>query len=840
MKFSHALKINSVPDWSEHYVAYSNLKKIIYQLEKDVHNQALAHTDEERQALIAGSESHVNALFVRALDVELQKCVNFYIKKEKELYVQLEALIMDVEYIEAQGEALGRRQSMAASNSLGERGGFARSQSQGLSSSLGSEEHIDDTLSLQPKSGKIRRSSAGGVRINLPSGYGLETSTASQAVDIPPRVRYTEDSDSENAHTPPGELSFYGRNLWDDYERYQQRLTFKHRIVDLFVLLSELKSFVNLNLQAFSKILKKFDKITGSKLKSVYLEQSVNVAYPFRAETKDRLNGQVQRLEQLYARICTDNDVDQAIRELKTHLREHIVMERNTVWRDMISLERRSQALTPQDPLSAGAATTKLVTPMGMVSVPTRYLRQVLLLIACTAVFSVLLYVPIFKKVEENNCFALLVFASILWATEVIPLFVTSLLIPFLVVILRVMRDVDGKHHYRLDAPEATRRIFGAMFSPVIMLLLGGFAIAAALSKHHLAKMLATFVLSKAGTRPGSVLFATMLVATFLSMWISNVAAPVLCFSIIQPILRTLPPNSSFAKCLILGIALASNVGGMASPISSPQNIVAIANMNPPPGWLEWFFVSIPLCITTNLLIWMLLLWSYRISASTSVHTVRPTQDPINRTQVFVIMVTILTIFLWCIARRLAPVFGDMGVIAVVPLVCFFGTGVLTKEDFNNFLWTVIILAMGGIALGKAVDSSGLLHTIAGGISGFVGGYGSFAVLSIFGALVLVVATFISHTVAALIVLPIVAEVGTRMPDPHGRLLVMGTALVCSAAMGLPVSGFPNMNAIMLENEMGKAYLSTRDFLRTGVPASVLATALVVTMGYGLMELLGF
>lgn len=72
------------------------------------------------------------------------------------------------------------------------------------------------------------------------------------------------------------------------------------------------------------------------------------------------------------------------------------------------------------------------------------------------------------------------------------------------------------------------------MWTPVIMLLLGGFTIAAALSKYNIAKMLATFVLSKAGTRPRNVLLTSMFVSMFASMWISNVAAPVLCFSIVQ------------------------------------------------------------------------------------------------------------------------------------------------------------------------------------------------------------------------------------------------------------------------------------------------------------------
>jgi phosphate transporter len=153
-----------------------------------------------------------------------------------------------------------------------------------------------------------------------------------------------------------------------------------------------------------------------------------------------------------------------------------------------------------------------------------------------------------------------LIFASILWAFEALPLFVTSITVPFLVVFLRVMRDpVIG----RLPAKECAKLIFSDMFGPVIMLLLGGFSLAAALSKHNVAKEAASFILSKAGTKPHWVLLANMFVSTFASMWISNVAAPVLCFSLISPILRNLPHKSSYARCLVMGIAMAANVGGM-------------------------------------------------------------------------------------------------------------------------------------------------------------------------------------------------------------------------------------------------------------------------------------
>lgn len=87
----------------------------------------------------------------------------------------------------------------------------------------------------------------------------------------------------------------------------------------------------------------------------------------------------------------------------------------------------------------------------------------------------------------------------------------------------------------------------------VIMLLLGGFAIASALSKHYIAKAMATWVLLKVGQKPSRVLLASMFVAMFASMWISNVAAPALCFSLLQPILRTLETGDMTSRSLVMG-----------------------------------------------------------------------------------------------------------------------------------------------------------------------------------------------------------------------------------------------------------------------------------------------
>lgn len=220
--------------------------------------------------------------------------------------------------------------------------------------------------------------------------------------------------------------------------------------------------------------------------------------------------------------------------------------------------------------------------------------------------------------------------------------------------------------------------------------------------------------------------------------------------------------------------------------------------MYPSISWGTWFFVALPVCIISILLIWALLLVSFQPGRGTTIVPIRPVKDRFSGVQWFVSIVTLVTIGLWCVSHQLEDTLGDMGVIAVIPMVLFFGTGILTKEDFNNFLWTIIILAAGGLCLGKAVTSSGLLHTIAKAITQEVASLSLYGVLIVFAGLILVIATFISHTVAALIILPLVQQVGLGMEHPHPNLLVMASALMCSVAMGLPTSGFPNMSECIL------------------------------------------
>jgi phosphate transporter len=756
------------------------------------------------------------------LDSELDKICSFYRLKEFEIYGEVTSLLKDVETYEAETQGVdmedvieteNRKRAHRSSSIFSVLGGRKRRTST-MSVSIEEEDEIDDSDSDLDEAQPLKRKPSTKQRSK---SVWNTNSNSNQSAMADSREDLTSFSSRETGNVSRRRPSIAMELEHEHPEQlsalYDSGISLKKRTISIYVSLCELKSFIQLNHTGFKKAVKKYDKVCNRDIRREYMEKVVAPAYPFRDSTMTHLDANIAKVEKIYADVVTKGDVSAARRELRLHLREHVVWERNTVWREMIGIERKSQAANfgirqtllgaSEDPLKArlqgdaqGSDMKELRTPIGKYHFPKwLFSSNVFALVIIVAIFVALLSVDIMKKPEQQNCLAMLVFVSLLWATEVIPLFVSSLLVPFLVVVLRIMRSEDKPHH-RLDAKDATRAVFAAMWTPVIMLLLGGFTIAAALSKYHIAKMMATFVLSKAGTRPRTVLITNMFVGMFLSMWISNVAAPVLCFSIIQPMLRNLPADSHFSKALILGIALASNIGGAASPIASPQNIIALQNMRPNPSWGIWFFIALPVCIISIFLIWVLLLITFRPGRGTTIVPIRRMKDKLNGIQYFIIATTIVTIALWCASHQLEGVFGDMGVIAIIPLVLFFGTGILTKEDFNNFLWTIIILAAGGLSLGKAVASSGLLHTIATAITERVSHLSIYGVLVVFACLILVVATFISHTVAALIILPLVQQVGAGMKEPHPNLLVMGGALMCSAAMGLPTSGFPNMSKL--------------------------------------------
>ncbi|PVU87574.1 hypothetical protein BB560_006473 [Smittium megazygosporum] len=838
MKFESVLQFNAVPEWADKYVAYHNLKKIIYSVEKkNVLGAEAQEQPEEGSPMIdqsqaarvlefyeiPPSQSSTCARFLIALDRDIETVNNFYLEKEKQAIEQTEKLEADFKKYEEKFEKVIEMLdestcSIPNLKTVEFIPDLNRSQSRSViltSQNESSDSEVEQENRLLNKKAKSRNKIS---RSHLSSSNAVGRSSETEQSEY-------EDDEIENLLEVAFKIKMRQASM--------RKKILSNKARELFILVSDLQTFSKLNSTGFNKILKKFEKVNKISIKNTYTTKTLNNSYAFSSEAHIRSNTLLSRIVSLFSTINAYPSEKEAIEDLKTSLRDQVYWDRNTVWRDLISMERKVGAVE----VLSMQKTTELIKPTSSWS---KESIQLLYFALCLSAFTFCLIYSPFTDLVQQRCWALLVFVSSLWATEAIPLHVTAMFVPLLVVVLQVLKDPSSSKV--MPASDSAKFIFSSMFTSVIMLLLGGFTLAAALSKHNIAKVAASFVLSKVNNSPESILLANMFVATFASMWISNVAAPVLCFSLIQPILRTLPDDHPLGPCLVIGIALASNVGGMASPIASPQNIIAIGIMDPAPSWLQWFLVSIPTCTVINIGVWGFLLLVYKPSQHpVNLNRTRFIPEKLTSTQWYVIAVSGVTIVLWCLSTSLSHLFGDMGVLAILPIVFLFGsTSVLSKEDFNNFLWTVVVLAMGGTALGKAVQSSGLLDEISKIIAGMIGDLSPYMVLAAFCGLILVVCTFVSHTVGAMIILPIVYEVGYRIPGNYSRILVMASALMASGAMGLPVSGFPNMNAIMLEDAKGKPYLTVRDFFVAGVPSSVVAYFVIITIGYFFMYISGF
>jgi phosphate transporter len=378
-------------------------------------------------------------LFTRALDVELEKISSFYQLKELEIYGEVSEFLKDeASYaVEALDNLDGGEGRPGTSGRVSERprtGSIFRSfinrprRTSTVSRSLDegvedSDDDDDENTALQKARPSTGRSKSTPNEAN--------TGRAEQAEDLRASTEFSKSIRRQSQN-------------YDDYANdafeylYSSGITLKKRAISLYVQLCELKSFVQLNKTGFTKVLKKYDKILDRDLKANYVDKNVSPAYPFRPETLKHIDENISRMEKAYADVVTQGDVPLAKKELRLHLREHVVWERNTVWREMIGIERKAQAANmgirrtllgaDNDPAKARlqgddfetSDLKELATPVGRFRLPSWLLSSTMFtLIVIVAIFITLLYINIMKKPEQQNCLAMLVFVSLLWATEV-------------------------------------------------------------------------------------------------------------------------------------------------------------------------------------------------------------------------------------------------------------------------------------------------------------------------------------------------------------------------------------------------------------------------------------
>ena len=355
----------------------------------------------------------------------------------------------------------------------------------------------------------------------------------------------------------------------------------------------------------------------------------------------------------------------------------------------------------------------------------------------------------------------------------------------------------------KLDLVNQTQQksIFATFADPIIILFLGGFFLADAATKFRLDINLARVLLKPFGTNPKYVLLGLMSVTALFSMFMSNTATAAMMLALLTPVLALFKPEDRGRAAFALCIPIGANVGGIGTPIGTPPNAIALKFMQEN-GWNvtfgDWMMFGVPFVIIMLLIGWFLLLKMFPIDQK-SLDLAKEMKGKFMTTpKAWVVYITfIVTILLWVIPKQYHGL--DANSVAIVPIAVFSVTGVITKKDLKSMSWDVLWLVAGGFALGVALGETKLANDLINSIP--FAEWNSMALIVGASLICLFMATFMSHTATAALLMPIMASVaagmvaGGSMDAPGAIGLLVTIAFASSLGMALPISTPPNAMA---------------------------------------------
>ena len=187
--------------------------------------------------------------------------------------------------------------------------------------------------------------------------------------------------------------------------------------------------------------------------------------------------------------------------------------------------------------------------------------------------------------VVQQRVLIIFIFAVIMWVTEYIPSWITSVSLTTL--LLFTVSD-SALSFCRINVPQedllSYRSLIATFADPIIFLFLGGFILAAVASKFSIDKKIANGVINLIGKTSKYYLLGIMLVTALCSMFVSNTATAIMMLTLISPLLNQFDKSDKGRTAMVLGIAVAANLGGMGTPIGTPPNAIVLKYLNDPSG----------------------------------------------------------------------------------------------------------------------------------------------------------------------------------------------------------------------------------------------------------------
>ena len=483
--------------------------------------------------------------------------------------------------------------------------------------------------------------------------------------------------------------------------------------------------------------------------------------------------------------------------------------------------------------------------------------RRTVGLFLAPAVMAALWLAPLPLATEAHRMAAILGLVGVLWVSEALPMAVTALLGPVLAVVLRVA-----------DA----RAALAPFADPIIFLFIGSFILAEAMFVHGVDRRIAYTALSWrfVGQSAPRLLLVYSAVATGLSMWISNTATTAMMFPIglalVGHLMQSAPRDERsraavrrFALGLMLLTSFGASVGGMATPVGTPPNLIGIGLLERITGTRVSFFSWMAMGVPLVLVLYAALVALFTVTTARGVRMVEGSADlvraelrklgrlsPAERN---VLVAFVTTVVLWTLPGFLAlgglddlPLAVEYqkampeGVAAMVGALMLFVLPVdwrsrrftLKWEEAAGIDWGIVLLYGGGLALGALAFQTGLAEAMGRGITGWLPTKTSLALTIIFTAAAIILSEATSNTASANMIVPVAIAVaqaaGVRPIEP-----ALGATLGASMGFMMPISTAPN--AIVYSS----GFIPITAMMRYGavldLVAFVVIVAVVMTLG---------
>ncbi len=464
--------------------------------------------------------------------------------------------------------------------------------------------------------------------------------------------------------------------------------------------------------------------------------------------------------------------------------------------------------------------------------------------------FALLLLVPPpVPRVEAARLTAILGWVLVWWITEAVPIPVTALLGPALAVVCGV---------------GSAGEMFGSFGDPIVLFFLGSFVIAQAMAASGLDRRFAFAILRRptVGASPERLLVGFAAITALLSAWLNNTATTAMLYPIALSVLAAVargasgvdPARLRFGTALLLALAWSSSIGGIATPVGTAPNLIALGQLEALAGvripFFQWMMVAVPIAVTMLGLLLLYLRWALppdvpdagRGRAALALEAAQI--GPLSRAERNVLLAFCTTVTGWVLPGALAVVLGadsevfraaqrilPESAVAILGAALLFVLPVDWKarrftiawSDVARIDWGTLLLFGGGLALGGAMFRTGLAQALGEGLVAWTGSTSLVALTYLFAWVSLVMTETTSNTASATMLAPLAiaaAQAAGVSPIPPA----VAVAIAASMAFMLPVSTPPN--AIVY----GSGLIPITSMLRHGTLLD-LASAFVVPTG---------